>query len=74
MDKTLQNALDRFPLDTIVTYKGKEIGKVIGYKRANGKDDVEVIFQHHPYLASGKQGMFSLRARYYKSILVSAKY
>jgi hypothetical protein len=55
----------KYPIDSIITYKGKEIGYVIGYKRANGKDSIEVIFQHFEMLASGKQGMFSTRARHY---------
>ncbi len=64
----LDKIIQKFPLDSIVTYRSEKIGKVIGYKRANGNGSLEVIFQHFPHLASGRQSQFSIRARNYLSI------
>lgn len=65
INKELAKAIDKWPIDSIVQYRGKDIGWVIGYKRANETGSIEIQFQHYAHLASGKQGMFSMRAHYY---------
>ena len=57
----------RFPMDAIVLFKGRPIGNVIGYRRANGTDSIEVLFKHFPEFAHGGEGQFTPRSPSYKA-------
>jgi hypothetical protein len=61
----LLELIEKFPPDRIITFRGRPVGRIIGYEREHGYGDYIVVFKYFNHISAGLVAQFSSRTKDY---------